>query len=275
MKKYVIILLILGFLFLADHAQAVQVYFDPPPVSYRVGDEFALSLYLNTEGQSINAVEINITVPQLLRIKNISKNGSSIQLWVQEPSFKGNKITLTGGIPGGLENSKALLVKITFIAAAVGEGNIAFSDGSSVLLNDGQGTQLGLTTTGGPYFSVVPRPRGAEPQATATPEVEEEKIDDKRKPDKFKILIGQDPRVLGGKPFASFFTTDAESGVDHYEIKIGKEPFKIANSPYLLEDLAPRTVIKVKAFDGAGNDRQSVYPGIFRRIWWWIYGVFS
>src|SRR3989338_6884457 len=153
-----ILLSIFYFLF-SDSAFAARVYFEPPPTTYKVGDNFTLSLVLDTEAQSINAVEISISVPKLLKIKNISKSGSMIQLWVNEPSFSGEVINLTGGIPGGTTISKGIVAKITFEAAAIGSGNIAFMSNSSVLLNDGQGTKLDLEMTGGPMFSIIPRPK--------------------------------------------------------------------------------------------------------------------
>lgn len=260
---------------LSNNVFAAQVYFEPQPATYKVGDSFTLSLFLDTEGQSINAIELNIVAPQLLRIKNISKNSSAIQLWVQEPGFSGETINLTGGIPGGLKTSNGLIAKISFQAAAVGEGNIAFSTGSSVLLNDGQGTKLDLKTSGGPVFKVIPRPKEIltntpEPGKSAKENEKPPGKQDQKRPDKFKILSGSDPRVFDGKDFISFFTVDSGSGIDRYEIKLGEGDFRVAQAPYLLEGLAPRTVIKVRAYDSSGNYREVVYPGILKRFWWWI-----
>lgn len=256
------------FLFCIE-AQAAQINFEPPPSSYQVGDNFTLSLVLDTEGESINAVELKILVPKLLRIKSISKNGSAIQLWVSEPSFSGDTISLAGGIPGGFSGPKGLIAKINLEAAAVGDGNIALSSESSLLLNDGQGTKLDLKAAGGPAFKVVPKPKGeTEKQPAKSNEQEKVSKEDKRKPESFKILFGKDPRVFEEEPFLSFFTTDQDSGVEHYEVKLGKSPFKIGQSPYLLKDLPARTVIRVRAYDTAGNYTESIYPGFFKRIWW-------
>ena len=270
----------------APYAYGARVYFDPPPRQHKVGDSIIIDLYVDTEQESINAVDINILIPALLRVKSISKNGSVIQLWVSEPSFSGKTVTLTGGIPGGLKTSKGLIVELTLEAVAVGEGNIAFMPGSSVLLNDGQGTQLDLKTAGGPLFKIVPKPKEtAEPSPELKEKTEEEKPKeevkkeekipvigkpDKKKPDKLEILFGKDPRVFEGENFVSFFAVDADSGVDHYEIKLGKESFKVAKPPYLLKDVEPRTVLRVRAYDTAGNYAEKVYPGLIKRIWWWI-----
>ena len=266
------------------YADAASVFFDPLPGTYKVGGNFTLSLILDAEGQSINAIDIEVLVPELLRIKSISKSGSVIQLWVSEPSFSDKTITLTGGIPGGTTASRGTIAKISLEAAAVGEGNIAFMPGSSVLLNDGQGTKLDLRTTGGPMFSVIPRPKESEPVPSPAPstletpketpvptpeaEVKVGEKQDKKKPEKFEILFGKDPRVFDGEDFISFFTIDSDSGVERYEVKFGKEPFKVAQPPYLIKDILPGTVIKIRAYDAAGNYRESVYPGILKRVWW-------
>ena len=278
------ILTVFGFLLAAfsvfvSSADAAKVYFEPSPAIYKVGDSFTLSLLLDTEGQSINALDISIQVPELLKIKDISKNGSIIQLWVSEPSFYGGIITLTGGIPSGTTTSKGTVAKITFEAAAIGEGNIAFTPGSSILLNDGQGTKLDLEMAGGPIFQIVPKPKETiivSPESSpkeAPMEVAEKK--DNKKPEKFEILISEDPRVFNGQKFISFFSADRDSGVVYYEVKEGKGDYKIAKSPYLLGDQNLRTVIRARAYDGAGNYRESVYPNIFIRVWWWITGLFG
>lgn len=272
----------LAVLLIAGQVNAARVYFDPSPISYKVGDEFTLSLFLDTEKESVNAVEINILVPELLKIKDISKKGSMIQLWVQEPGFSGKIITLTGGIPGGFTASKGLIAKISFQAAAIGEGNITFMSNSVILLNDGQGTKLDLKTAGGPSFRVVPRAKESavvSPESKKAPAKGEEDKDiekeNNKKPEKFEILIGEDPRVFNGQKFISFFTTDTDLGVEYYEVKEGGGDYRVAQSPYLLTDQELKTVIRVRAYGGAGNYTESIYPNLFKRIWWQLLRTLS
>ncbi|MBI4158061.1 MAG: hypothetical protein HY505_00335 [Candidatus Yanofskybacteria bacterium] len=267
----------------ASWANAARVYFEPQLTSYRVGDSFSVAIFLDTEGEEVNAVEFVLSIPQLLKINDISKTGSVIKLWVNEPSYSGEIASMTGGIPGGLTTSGGLVARLYLQAAAIGKGNIALAPGSSVFLNDGQGTKLELSSVGGPVFEIAPRPKGEEPTRAPEPEISEpsikskappELIEDNKKPEKFEIFFGKDPRVFGGEDFISFFTTDAESGVDHYEAKLGKGPFNVAKAPYLIKDLEPRTVIRVRAYDAADNYRESVWPGFFRRLWWSILNIF-
>src|SRR3989344_6649088 len=209
------------FIIFVPLAYGARVYFEPPPATYKVGEGFTLVLLLDTEGQPINAIDISIQVPKLLKIKNISKSGSVIQLWVNEPSFSGDIINLIGGVPGGTTTSKGIIAKITFEAAAIGEGNIAFKPGSLVLLNDGQGTQLDLKTAGGPVFNIVPKPKEIPKKKELEPQPEFKETKDNKKPEGFSVLTGEDSRIFSGQKFISFFTTDKDSGVDRYEVKEG------------------------------------------------------
>src|SRR5690606_23983217 len=55
-------------------------------------------------------------------------------------------------------------------------------------------------------------------------------------------------------PKISFGTTDATSGIDHYEIKIGDTEWVKATSPYQVPKItAGSYTVSVKAFDKAGN----------------------
>jgi len=273
-------------------AYAARVYFEPAGGQFEVGDSINVSVFLDTEGESINAVELGVKVPQLLRIKSISKSGSAIQLWVKEPSFSNNNVSLIGGIPGGSKSSRMLISKIVTQASAIGEGSIGFLPDSSVLLHDGQGTALTLTSVSGGVFKIVPRAKteetpvpaeeGEDEEESTTPAPEEDvkeeaeiEITDKKRPQKFDILIGSDPRVFDGQHFISFFSTDKDSGIDRYEVKEGKGEYKIAQSPYLLDDQNLKTVIRVRAYDGVGNYRESVYPGLLKRVWWQILKLFN
>ena len=84
---------------------------------------------------------------------------------------------------------------------------------------------------------------------------------DTQPPEEFTPKIAQQETVFEGKYFLSFSTIDKMSGVDHYEIletrdkQQATEEWKVAVSPYLLEDQSLNNIIKVKALDKAGNER--------------------
>lgn len=271
-KKLLILLLFSTFyLLFTNNAQAAQITLKVPISKLLVGDEIPIDVYLNTENEEINAVDLNIQYPKLLTIQNISKSGSAIQLWVSEPSFTKNEIHLSGGVPGGVKGQQVLLARIQVQANAVGEGSLGLVSKSKVLLNDGLGTEARLTFVG-PAFEIKPKKKD---ENTVTVETESKlSKTDHDKPESFSIIISDDPKILGGQKFASFFATDSSSGIDHYEIKEGSSGYKLARSPYLLSDQKLHSTIKVKAIDSAGNYQTiTYYPGYLKIIWQWISGL--
>lgn len=78
---------------------------------------------------------------------------------------------------------------------------------------------------------------------------------DKTPPELFELEIID----LHGEKYVIFTTSDAISGVDHYELlktKVeGAGIWRRAVSPYLLDEEALGGIIKVKAVDKAGNER--------------------
>ena len=89
-------------------------------------------------------------------------------------------------------------------------------------------------------------------------------------PEEFTLEISQEPTVFEGKYFLSFATTDKTSGIDHYEVREGKGDWKIAESSYLLEDQSLKSIIRVKAVDGAGNERIAEYLPSRKPFPYWI-----
>lgn len=264
------ILLAIFYLLFSISAYAAKVKFEPALGEYKVGDSFDLNIVLDTDGKEINAAEVVIVTPDLLAIKMVAKSKSFIQLWIEEPSFTLNSVKFAGGVPGGIKLKNGLIGKVTFEAKAVGQGAIVLDPLSAIFLNDGNGTRENLVLEeGAGFFSVRPKKEGEENEYLNTAEKK-----DQRRPKSFKLEIANDPRVFGGKKFVSFFTEDRDSGVSRYEIKVGEESYQIAQSPYLIDELPARTVMRVRAYDSADNYRESTYPGFWKRIWWKLFNIF-
>ena len=101
---------------------------------------------------------------------------------------------------------------------------------------------------------------------------------------RFRVMVDKtppeafDPQIaeLGGKKYLFFATKDALSGVDHYELLKteveGAGGWQIAVSHFLLDAVALRGIIKIKAVDRAGNEKimevQSPYqPNVQDALW--------
>lgn len=268
--KFILFFSILLVIFITKDAHAAKLRFEPALAEYKVGDSFEVRMVLDTEGQEINAAEVVIIVPDLLVIKGVAKSQSFVQLWIQEPSFTLNSVKFSGGVPGGVKLKNGLIGKVTFEAKAAGQGAVALDPLSAVFLNDGLGTKENLVLEeGAGFFSVRSKKQGEENEHLTAGDKQ-----DRRKPKSFNLEIADDPRVFGGKKFVSFFTTDRDSGISRYEVKVGDGVYQIAQSPYLVDELPARTVIRVRAYDSDDNYRESVYPGFWKRFWWKLLNVF-
>ena len=89
-------------------------------------------------------------------------------------------------------------------------------------------------------------------------------------PEEFTLEISQEPTIFEGKYFLSFATTDKTSGIDYYEIREGKVDWKIAESPYLLENQSLKSIIRVRAVDKAGNERIAEIEPLKKPFPYWI-----
>jgi hypothetical protein len=249
-------------------AFAARIYFSPEAIQAHVGDTATVDVMLDTEQQSVNAVDLTILYPRLVSVQHVTHANSVLSLWIGEPNVTATSIVLQGGVPSGIVTDHGVIARLVVRANAVGQGGIALDPSSKVLLNDGAGTFAPLTAAPA-AITVVARASSATPAVAASAPV------DTTQPEGFSINIGSDPSVFGGKSFASFFTTDAGSGMDHYEISEAGGVYRVARSPFLLADQRLHSVIRVRAYDAAGNVREAVWPGFFHRLWWWIIGIFG
>ena len=257
--------------FIFDFCQAAVLYLSPSTGSYYQGDTFMVEIRLDTQGEYINAVEANLNFsPDILEVKDLSQGNSILTLWVKEPGFSENKISILGGVPGGYQGADGLLGKIIFQVSESGQGSarINFQDDSKVLLNDGKGTEAKLTIQGA-KFNIIPE-KSEIPGNKWKEELEKDKIP----PQPFKIEISQNSAIFEGKYFITFSTTDKETGVDYYEVKEGKGDWEKAVSPYILKNQRLTDDIWIKAIDKAGNEWVEIVKAARKPIWEYVlYGV--
>ncbi len=260
MKNYsskfkIIFVLIITFVLFPSASFAASLYLEPLQGEYQSGDTFMVEIRLDAEKENINVVEATLTFSNdILEVKDFSSGNSILTLWVERPVFSNQegRISFIGGIPGSYSGKNGILGKIAFRVKEVNTektAEVKFLDSSKVLLDDQKGTQANLIAKR-VIFKILP-----EISTIIKKEWEEELQKDKIPPEPFKIEISQDPSVFDGKYFIAFSTTDKQSGVDHYEVKEGKREWRLAESPYLLENQSLGEEIKVKVVDKAGNER--------------------
>lgn len=315
----------------------------PASGSFVVGGTFSVSIILNTAGQSVNAIEANLSFPpDKLQVVSPLIGTSVIGIWTGQPQFDNQNGTLRfqGGVPDpGLNTSKGIIATISFRVKSVGTAVLKFLDSSRVLLNDGLGTDFLAGTNNGIYNLTLPPPAGPvivsethQDQSTwysnaaavlrwnnnlpvegysyvlsdqpidipdnvseggATEVVYKGLSDsvhffhvkalrsgvwgetshfalkvDTQQPAGFKIEISPSSRTSSTKPVIHFTTSDALSGIDHYELKlvprqvlsetIKGQPFFIeASSPYIPELSLGKYDVIIRAYDKAGNFRET------------------
>ncbi len=135
---------------------AASLFISPSQGSYVVGQTFTVSVYANSSDQSMNALSGIVSFPaEKLSLVSISKTGSIVSLWVQEPSFSNTRGTATfEGIVlnPGYVGTAGRIISLTFRAKTTGTASLTFTN-SSILANDGQGTSI-LDSTGTASFSI-------------------------------------------------------------------------------------------------------------------------
>ncbi len=236
------------FFFFASPVFAADVSFVSEKLSFDKNQDFLVSVFLNTEGEALNAFEGKLIFPSdLLEEKEIRDGNSLVNFWVERPALKQSGIIAFSGItPGGFVGAKGMLFSTVFHTKRSGEGGLQLKD-LRFLRNNGTGTEA--VAKGNKFSFLI-----SEKNAPAGAEIEPVKDGDL--PEYFTPVISTDPNTFDGKYFLSFATQDKGSGIDHYEVREeGSSVFSAAESPYLLKNQRLDAKIFVRAVDKAGNAR--------------------
>lgn len=268
-RKTTLTFLLLFFWCVPTLSFSAGLFFETETIEFTQGDEFLASIFLNTEGESINAVEGKVSFPpQLLEMREVRDGNSVVNFWVERPKMgQITNISFSGIIPGGYQRPKGFLFSVVFRAKESGKGAIEIKD-ARILLNDSDGTKATLKIS--PLqFSISPSGTLTKRQATS--------IVDSHPPEDFHADIARDPELFKGQWFIVFATQDKVSGMDHYEVCEGiKTLCIVAESPYLLSNQKLDKKIFVKAVDKSGNEKVDVvYPANWHP-WYvnnWIVGI--
>lgn len=157
-SRYVILTLSFLFLFGAhiDSLFAANLTISPSSVTTKIGKTFTVDLVVNNNTDAINAVAALITYPaDTLSITSISKAGSFMSLWAEEPTYSNENGTLKlegVALNPGFNKTTGKVISITFKALQEGNVSIAVKSGQ-VLANDGNATDV-LKTTGAAFVYI-------------------------------------------------------------------------------------------------------------------------
>jgi hypothetical protein len=165
LKKYTISLftfILVALVLPLGFVSAASIGFSPASGSYNVGDTINVKVYIGSDSKSVNAVSADIKYSSdVLSLSSISKTGSIVNLWAQEPSFSNfdGTASFEGVILNGYTGNSGNAVTLIFKAKSAGTASFSF-DSASVLANDGNGTEVLYTKgTGSLKIGVVtPKP---------------------------------------------------------------------------------------------------------------------
>src|ERR1051325_6909235 len=164
MKRF----LIYGSFFIAAYlapfyVKAASLSVLPNSGTFTVGSTFGVSVFLDTQNQSINAVDVEVGYPaDKLQVVSPSTGESIIGVWTNQPRYdnQAGTVSLQGGVPGGINTSNGIITTITFRVKAIGDASVRILDSSKALLNDGLGTDVLGKIQNGIYNLTLPPPAG-------------------------------------------------------------------------------------------------------------------
>jgi len=147
-------------------AQEASLYLAPRSGTFFVGSIFDISVFLNTEGNSIHTVRADLKFPpDKLQVTSPTAGDSFISVWAEQPFYSNREgiISFKGGVPHpGINTSAGLVSTISFRAKTPGVATISFLDSSQVLVADPQVKDILKTSTGGNYTLIIRPPEGPE-----------------------------------------------------------------------------------------------------------------
>ena len=171
-KLFLLASLLLVFLF-AQIVSAATIYPSPSSGSYNVNQSFSVGIFISSADQAMNAVSGALSFPNdKLEVTSVSKDGSVVNLWVQEPTYSNSAGTVNfEGIVlnPGWTGSAGRVITVGFRAKGSGSAPVTFSSGS-VLANDGSGTSI-LEGLGSARFSIEVETTGPAAEEATTPPV--------------------------------------------------------------------------------------------------------
>ncbi len=170
--SFFILLSTFYFLFSVLAVQAATLYLSPASGDFTVGGNFTVAVYVSSPDQAMNAVQGTVTFPlDKLEVVSLPKSASIVNLWVQNPRFsnKTGAVQFEGlALNPGFTGSAGKLLSITFRAKQTGRALLEIAN-SSVLANDGLGTNILTSVSGGKYTLLPKKTEPLAPTPSTTP----------------------------------------------------------------------------------------------------------
>lgn len=142
-----------------SYAAGASLFLTPSSGSKYVGDKFNVLLYVNSE-QASNSYDVYLSTSNLT-VTGFSVGGSICILYPFPPSYNNISAHFECGLPTpGYTGSNGYISAITVKGNAPGKATVSIDSNSSVLANDGSGTNI-LGSRGSASFTILPPPTAA------------------------------------------------------------------------------------------------------------------
>jgi|GEM_PF-5842327 len=211
------------------------------------GGAFEIEVRVITDEHSVNAVEGVLQIPDGVTDIQVSTAGSAFPVFAAGPVYEigDRSISFTAGAPGGIkEGSEGLVFSVYGKAQSVGSYTFEMSS-ARAYRNDGEGTAENVSKT--PTSIQVER-IDTPPKNLALENIQSDTI----KPN-ITVEIGRDNSLFEGNYFLAFYGSDVGSGISYFEVSEGWRDFGTIKDFYILKDQKLGSVVRVRAYDEAGN----------------------
>lgn len=113
------------------------LFLSPVGGTFYKGDIFSVDVFVDTQGQNVNAVASYISYPEgILQPVSIDTVGSTME-FVVERNYGGGRIEISGGTPTPGFNGVYKIASVKFQPLTAGKANLSFFEDSAVLLDRG------------------------------------------------------------------------------------------------------------------------------------------
>lgn len=258
MKKiFLTAIIIFSFIFFGQNAFAKSAYFSLPS-QVETGEVFEVELMIDTDEEVINSIDFVIDFPEnLVEFSGYRESDTNIKLWIESPNERDGKVYLSGVVPGGIdgvynENSESLenikLTKLLFKAKKNGIGEFLWEK-VLVLKHDGKGTKFDVPQ----ISSKITVSKGGDIESLNQ---------DIIPPKTFEVVFIK--KTEDSPSLIYFKADDIGSGIQKYEVKIGKNDWQESKSPKEVERGIFDKKVKVRAYDFSGNviEGEGRIPGV-------------
>ena len=139
----------------------------PGSGSYNPGNTLTVSVYVNSGGQNVNAVQADFTYPAgLLQYQSINSSGSAFSIDASSTGGSGS-VSIARGNISGVSGSSLLVAQVSFQVLSAGTAAISFSGSSAVVSSSSNQDILG-SKSGGSYTITTPTPPPSNPNPPAS-----------------------------------------------------------------------------------------------------------